>query len=152
MSMKSLAATTVIRATPELVWSILTDAAGYAGWNPEVTAIEGEITTGAEITIHRRTEPRASTVRVSIHEPPGRLAFTGSGGTPDAVLEVVRTYQLIPNGNGEVELAQPLVFSGIMSGLLTRSVPDQTPVLVELGEVLKRHAEASLGLQGEPGS
>jgi uncharacterized protein YndB with AHSA1/START domain len=30
-----------IRATPERVWEILTDAACYREWNPEIVGIEG---------------------------------------------------------------------------------------------------------------
>ena len=34
---------TTIRATPEIVWAILTDARNFPRWNSTVTAIEGEI-------------------------------------------------------------------------------------------------------------
>jgi len=35
-----------IHAAPETVWEILTSAAGYAEWNPEIVAIEGRMAVG----------------------------------------------------------------------------------------------------------
>ena len=41
--MKSFSCRTTIRATPERIWAILTDAARYPAWNPTVTRLEGRI-------------------------------------------------------------------------------------------------------------
>jgi uncharacterized protein YndB with AHSA1/START domain len=32
-----------IQATPEMVWKVLTDATGYADWNPEIVGIDGRM-------------------------------------------------------------------------------------------------------------
>jgi hypothetical protein len=32
-----------IRAAPERVWDILTDAPGYSDWNPEIVGVEGRM-------------------------------------------------------------------------------------------------------------
>ena len=41
--MKEYRATTTIEASPETIWTILTDAAGYPEWDPGVDRIEGRI-------------------------------------------------------------------------------------------------------------
>ena len=38
-----------IEATPEEVWSVLTDAPGYAAWNPLLVPVSGDFSEGAEV-------------------------------------------------------------------------------------------------------
>ncbi len=139
--MKTFSATTTIRATPEAVWAILADAPGYANWNPEVTKMDGRIAMGEKVTVHKNTEPKVSTVKVIAFEPAHRLAFSGSGGMPELMLKAERTYTLSPRDGGMVEVSQQLVFTGLMAALILKGVPDQQPVLEEVGEALKKRAE-----------
>jgi uncharacterized protein YndB with AHSA1/START domain len=44
--MKSFATSIAIRARPETIWSLLTDAAGYPNWNSTVEKVEGRIALG----------------------------------------------------------------------------------------------------------
>ena len=46
--MKSFAVATVINATPETVWVILTDGAQWTAWNPTIERIEGAIVPGGK--------------------------------------------------------------------------------------------------------
>lgn len=39
-----------IRATPEQVWAVLTDAPAYAKWNPFIRSVEGRFVAGARLT------------------------------------------------------------------------------------------------------
>ena len=41
--MKTFSATTIINASPETIWEILTDAPNYPNWDPGVERIEGTI-------------------------------------------------------------------------------------------------------------
>ena len=43
-----------IAASPEQVWSVLTNSAAYAVWNPEIVGIDGAIAPNARITAHVR--------------------------------------------------------------------------------------------------
>ncbi|WP_286707522.1 SRPBCC domain-containing protein [Flavobacterium sp. 38-13] len=49
----------VIQATPEKIWSILTDFENYPNWNPFISTIEGNAVRGNKI-------------KVSIHPPGGK--------------------------------------------------------------------------------
>lgn len=41
-----------IRAAPETVWKVLTDATAYADWNPEIIGIEGRMALNERIKAH----------------------------------------------------------------------------------------------------
>lgn len=138
---KSFSATTRIRATPETIWKILTDASDYANWNPEVTKVEGRFAPDEKIAIHKNTVPKVATVKITVFEPARRLVLVGSGGMPEMMLKAERTYTLAPRDGGVVEVMQHLAFSGLMAPLITKSIPDQQPILQEVGEALKKRAE-----------
>lgn len=52
--MREHTTTSVIEAPADRVWSILTDAAGYKNWNPEIVDINGRMALGerAEFRMH----------------------------------------------------------------------------------------------------
>ena len=41
--MRSFEATSTIRATPDAIWRVRVDGAGYSGWSSGVDAVEGTI-------------------------------------------------------------------------------------------------------------
>ncbi|HEY7646741.1 MAG TPA: SRPBCC domain-containing protein [Hyphomicrobiales bacterium] len=139
--MKTYRAATTIRAEPETIWRILTDAASYPAWHPEVLDVEGQFAPEETLILHRNAEPKVATVVVTAFDPPHRLALTGTGGMPAAMLKAVRTFTLEPAADGAVEFTQELVFSGMMAGMVTSQIPDQEPVMMQTGEVLKARAE-----------
>ncbi len=139
--MKRFATTTTINATPEVIWSILTDAAAYPEWNPTVSGIDGTIAPDEEITVHAKISPdRAFPVNVSAFEPGRRMVW--SSGMPLGMFKGVRTFTLTPRGD-EVEFAMEEVFSGLMEFLISRSIPDLTPSFEEFAAALKAKAEAA---------
>jgi len=67
-------------APPESVWAILTDAAAYSQWNPEIVAIDGTMDLGARITAHVRLgngAVRRVPQRVQVFEPSHRMDWVG---------------------------------------------------------------------------
>jgi len=137
--MKSFAASILINATPETVWRILTDGAGWVSWNTTIEKLEGEITTGAKVKVYAKASPgRAFPVRVSEFVPPQRMVWTG--GMPLGLFKGVRTYTLTPRDGG-VEFAMQEGFSGPLSPLIERSIPDLQPSFDEFAAALKRRAE-----------
>ena len=55
--MKAFAVKTSIRATPDRIWALLTDAPGYPKWNNTVDKIDGRIADGQSITVHAKINP-----------------------------------------------------------------------------------------------
>jgi uncharacterized protein YndB with AHSA1/START domain len=76
--MRYYEATSAIAASPEAVWAVLSDGAGWPGWDSGVDAVEGQIALGETITIRSHAAPgRAFAVKVTRFEPPAHLRFSG---------------------------------------------------------------------------
>jgi hypothetical protein len=67
-----------------------------------------------------------------------------SDAMPLGLFKGVRTYQLIEQG-GATEFSMTEVFSGPLSGLITKAIPDMTESFGQFADGLKAAAEASSG-------
>jgi hypothetical protein len=65
------------------------------------------------------------------------------GGMPLGLFKGQRTFALRPSGNGGVEFSMREEFTGLLSPLIGRSIPDLQPAFDEFASDLKRAAEAS---------
>src|SRR5437870_5665117 len=102
--MKTFAVRTSIRATPESIWALLTDSAGYTRWNRTVDKVEGRIAAGERVTVHAKINPgRAFPVKVTEFEPSRRMVWTG--GMPLGLFKGARTFTLAAGPNGDVEFS-----------------------------------------------
>jgi hypothetical protein len=138
--MKSFATKTAIKATPDKIWSILTDAAGYPGWNPTVTRVDGRIALGERVTLHVTVNPgRAFPVTVAAMEPARRMVWRG--GMPLGLFVGERIFMLTPQANGTVEFAMRETYSGLLAPLIGRTIPDLQPAFDEFAASLRREAE-----------
>jgi hypothetical protein len=138
--MKSFASQTSIRATPERLWSILTDASGYPRWNPTVTRVEGRIAAGERVSLHVKMNPgRAFPLKVALFEPPTRMVWRG--GMPLGLFVGERTFTLTPQPDGRVDFSMRETFTGLLAPLIGRTIPDMQPAFDEFAAALKREAE-----------
>jgi hypothetical protein len=138
--MKSFATHASIRATPETVWSILTDAPRYPDWNPTVTSIDGRIAAGERVSLHVKINPgRAFPLKVTVFEPPARMVWRG--GMPLGLFVGERVFTLTPMPNGHVEFRMRETFTGLLAPLIGRAIPDMQPAFDEFASALKRAAE-----------
>ena len=137
--MKEFSVRTNIKATPETVWNILTDASRWLEWNTTVDRIEGRIAPGEKVTVHVKINPgRAFPLHVSAFEPPKRMVW--SDGSP-LFFKGERTYTLDKQADGSVNFEMREVFTGLFSGLIARSIPDMQPAFNEFAAALKKRAE-----------
>jgi hypothetical protein len=131
---------TTIEASPDRIWALLTDAAGFPRWNTTVTSIEGEIAEGQTLKLKVPTAPeRVFKPRVSNVEP-GRSMRWRDGFAP--MFKGVRTFTLKANADGTTEFSMKEEFSGLMLPMIKGSLPDFAPVFEAYAEDLKRAAEA----------
>lgn len=138
--MKSFTASTSIHATPEKIWSILTDAARYPKWNPTVTKVDGRIAPGEKVTVHVTINPgRAFPVTVSTFDPPTRMTWTG--GMPLGLFKGTRTFTLTPRRDGDIDFRMHEEYTGPLAPLIGKSIPDLQPAFDEFAAALKREAE-----------
>jgi hypothetical protein len=138
--MKAFAVKTSIRATPERIWELLTDAAGYTRWNSTVEKIEGDIARNARIKVHAKISPgRTFPVMVTAFEPGRRMVWTG--GMPLGLFKGERVFTLTPGAADGVEFSMREEYTGLMAGLIGRSIPDLQPAFDEFAADLKKAAE-----------
>ena len=138
--MKKFATSTLIHARPEAIWALLTDAAGYTSWNTTVDRVEGRIAPGGTVTIHPKLNPgRAFPLKVTVFEPASKMIWRG--GMPLGLFKGERTFTLTPRPDGAVEFNMREDYTGLLSPLITKSIPDLQPAFDEFAAALKQRAE-----------
>jgi uncharacterized protein YndB with AHSA1/START domain len=139
--MRYYEATSVIAARPEAVWTVLSDGAGWPAWDSGVDAVEGRIAIGETIKIRSQAAPgRTFPVRVTAVEPPVRLRF--SGGMPLGLFRGVRTFGLAPDAAGGTVFHLREEYTGLLLGLIWRSMPDLGPSFDRFAQGLKLRVES----------
>lgn len=131
---------TKIDATPEAIWALLTDGASWPSWNSTVDKVEGKISPGETVKLFVKLNPgRAFPVKVTVFEAPTRMVWTG--GMPLGLFKGERTYTLEPKGEGTVEFSMREEFTGLLAGMITKSIPDLQPAFDDFARDLKARAE-----------
>lgn len=139
--MKSYRVNETIRATPDAIWAILTDAPGYPEWDPGIVRVEGRIAPGESIKVISKLNPgRTFPVKVTEFVPSRKMTWTG--GMPLGLFKGERTFTL--DGRGETtEFAMEERFSGPLLPLIGRSMPDFTESFEQFGAGLRQRAESA---------
>ncbi len=130
-----------IDAPADRVWGLLTDASSYRDWNRAVVSIEGTIALGNTISlVSIVNRKRAFTLKITDVARPNRLVW--SDGMPLGLFKGERTYRL-DERDGATEFSMTEQFSGLLSGLITRAIPDLTDSFNLFADSLKSAAEVS---------
>src|SRR6267143_5519074 len=138
--MKFYEATANIKASPERIWALITDAPHYADWNTTVNTVEGKIAPGETIKVLVKVNPRrAFPVKVTEFKPGERMLW--SGGMPMGLFKGERTYTLTQAGNGETRFHMREEYRGPMLGMIWKSIPDLGLAFQVFAQSLKRAAE-----------
>ena len=138
--MRYYEATSTIVASPEAVWTVLTDGATWPKWDSGVDAVEGRIELGQTIKIRSQAAPgRAFPVKVTRCEPSAHLQF--SGGMPLGLFRGVRTYEVSPGTDGQVTFRMREEYTGPLLPLIWRSMPDLSASFRQFATGLKQRVE-----------
>ena len=138
--MKAFSASTNINASPETIWSILTDAEHYPEWDPQAIRIEGTIAEGEMVTAYTKLSPdRAFPAKVTEFVPGKRMTWTG--GMPLGLFKGERTFTLTPQEDGSVDFDLREEFSGLLFPLFSKSLPDMSEAFEGFVAGLKARAE-----------
>ena len=127
-----------IRATPEIVWNLLTDANGFLRWNSTVTRIDGHIREGERLRLHVPGTDRTFAPKVCDVVPARRMTWTNGFGP---VFKGVRTFALQPSNNDSTDFVMKEHFSGLVFALTKRMLPDFRPIFEAYASDLRREAE-----------
>jgi hypothetical protein len=128
-----------VRATPQRIWALLTNAAEFPRWNSTVTRITGTIARGERLALEVPAAPgRTFKPRVTELEPERRMVWS-DGFAP--MFKGVRTFTLSPNADGTTAFSMVEVLSGVMLPMIKGSLPDFGPSFEAYAADLKREAE-----------
>lgn len=128
-----------INASPETVWSIITDKGRLVSGGFGVLKIEGDIRLGAKIKLWSETNPgRAFPLRVSSFTPPSFMVW--EGGMPFGLFKGVRRYAVEKSAQG-CSFHMREDYTGPLAGLIGKSIPDLAPSFEKYADELKRQAE-----------
>jgi uncharacterized protein YndB with AHSA1/START domain len=137
--MRSYEANSFIEATPEQVWSVLTDTAAWPDWDSGITKVDGRATLGAKMSITTKVNPgRAIPIKVVQLSAPKRMVFRG--GMPLGLFTGQLTYTLVPEGTG-TRFTMREEYTGPLAGMIFKKIPDLTPSFRQFAEGLKHRAE-----------
>jgi uncharacterized protein YndB with AHSA1/START domain len=140
MGVRRYSATRTIDAPADVVWRLLTDAAGYRRWNGAVVSIEGPIAEGSQIRLVSIAAPKRSfKLKVTEMRAPNHMVW--ADGMPLGLFTGRRTYTITERA-GACEFSMVEEFTGPLAGLITKSIPDLTPSFETFADGLKAGAEA----------
>lgn len=129
-----------IQSPAEHVWRVLTDLPKWVEWNHTIERTEGHAVLGAKVTVFVKANPgRAFPVRVTGFDAPRRMVWTG--GMPFGLFRGRRTYELASPSMAETTFRMHEEFSGLLAGVIGKSIPDLQPAFDEFALCLKREVE-----------
>ncbi|HEY0639563.1 MAG TPA: SRPBCC domain-containing protein [Pseudonocardiaceae bacterium] len=129
-----------IDASPEEVWQVLLDGAGYPTWDSGVARVEGTIAAGERITVYSEVRPdRGFPVGVRIIEPARKMRWIG--GLPMGLFSGVRTFTLLPTDDGGTFFDLREEYDGVLLFLMRLTLPDLQPSFDKFVLGLKRRVE-----------
>jgi hypothetical protein len=140
--MKSYEASADIHASPDAIWAILTDGSSYTAWDSGVVRVEGRIAPGEKIKVVSKANPkRAFPVRVTEFDTGRQMRWTG--GMPLGLFKGVRTFDLLPQGDGTTRFSMREEYTGPLVPMIWKSMPNLQPSFDQFAAGLKRRAEGA---------
>jgi hypothetical protein len=125
---KQLHAEVEIEATPDRIWSVLTDFAAYHDWNPFIVQATGQPVPGTRLELQMRLSGRRpTTIRPEVLEadPARRLRWLGRLLLP-GLFDGEHTFTIQPAGPGRTRLTQHEEFRGLLAPLVLRMIAKPT--------------------------
>ncbi len=130
-----------INASPEKIWKLLTNVAGYTGWNSTIVNISGNIVLGGKVNLVSKLDPKRTFKLKVVEFQPAKKLVWKDGFAP--MFQGVRTYELTPASDGSTFFSMSEVLSGLMLPLIAKSLPDFKPNFEQIALDLKRAAESN---------
>lgn len=132
-----------IDAPPDRVWQVLTSTADYS-WNPFIHRIEGRLTVGEKLQVEigppggRVMKFKPTVLEV---ESASKLRWIGRFLMP-GVLDGEHTFELEPLARDRTRFIQSERFSGILVGLLSRTLDKTERGFAAMNAALKDKVES----------
>ena len=152
--MKEIRTEIDIAAPVNEVWSILTDFARHAQWNPFIREISGELRKGAQLQVNLGA-PGKRAMRfkpiVEMVEPQKTFRWLGHLFFP-GLFDGEHIFELESTGENTTRFIQREKFNGILVGIFSKSLDtDIKNGFMAMNEALKKEVEKTAG-KVTPGS
>ncbi len=128
-----------ISATPEKIWSLLTDASTLPTWNTTVNSLEGTIAEGETVKLVAAVAPER-TFKINVRNVEANRQMKWKDGAMP-MFRGVRTYTLTPKGDGTTDFTMTEKMKGLMFPMIKGSLPDFTQPFEDYARDLKAAAE-----------
>lgn len=136
---KHIKTTIEIKASPEKVWSILTDYKKYPEWNPFINSIAGEVKEGMQI--HVKIQNMSFKPTVLVYQQNSELKWLGHL-LVKGLFDGEHRFLLTDNGNGTTTFEHSETFDGILVGAFSKKLDKETrPGFIAMNDKLKELAE-----------
>ena len=96
---KSVKAELEISASPDAIWAVLIDSAGYPDWNPIFVSVEGDFSLDSEMKIDMKMNGEVSKVTAKVINRKDLEWLNQKGGYP-GILTYSHNWQLEPTETG----------------------------------------------------
>ena len=142
--MLSFETTSVIAADPDGVWRTLLDTERWPRWGAGIERVEGRLAPGGRLTLHVEGVSRPFRLRVAEWDEGRRIELRG--GMPLGLFTGVRTYTVESAGGdparGASRFRMTETFSGLLSPLIGRTIPDLQPSFDAFAAGLRQAVES----------
>ncbi len=123
-----------IRASPSVVWNLLTTAEDYPKWNSTVISVAGEIKLGKTIRLTSKLDPsREFKLTVKEFDPEKRMVWGDGKG--------IRVYTLTDGDDGTLRFSMIERIGGLMFPLYAKYIPPFDESFERFATDLKKEAE-----------
>ncbi|WP_267725369.1 SRPBCC domain-containing protein [Niveibacterium sp. 24ML] len=135
-----------IQASPNQVWSILTDFSSYPEWNPFIREVRGEPIAGRSLNVSIVTASsktlRSFWPRVLASQAPRELRWQGRL-LAAGLLDGEQRFKLVQRSDGSTRLVHSQCFTGLLVPLLRMRLDREArPGFEAMNTALKSRAEA----------
>jgi len=139
MARKEIKTSTIIDATPNRIWDILTNFSKYSDWNPFLLSVEGNLIEGQHLKINAggmKFQPEILVVKENQElRWKGKLLFKG-------LFDGEHKFHIIDNKDGTSTFKQEELFTGLLVGLFAKKLDSETKHGFEaMNQKLKELAE-----------
>ena len=139
---RSFQASSTITGTPDAIWAVLIDGAGWTSWDSAVVRLDGTIGPGRKVTVFPEVNPRRGFAVTVVEFVPGER-MTWRGGMPLGLFSGTRTYTLTAQPGGTVRFDMREEYTGPLAGMIFKSIPDLAPSFERFAAGLKQRVESS---------
>jgi len=119
--MKEIRTEITINATPERVWTVLTDFTSFPQWNPFITSAEGDLTPGHTLIVRLQSPGGKGMTfkpKVLVAEPNKELRWLGQLGM-SGIFDGEHYFVIEAADNGGIRFIQGERFRGILVPILS---------------------------------